>query len=1113
MTTPRLMAIIADLRKPDIAVEEVVDCLNRFVSIYSRPSDEENEIIEFWGSLIQMLRSRRRLSLETVRAFTEQLQAISERPFGGEALNGLRDLLLRIVKVHLGLAPHFETASRQKPEHIYPRVSVGQEQALSGLSRAAPLSVRRVVGTAKENVRSERSSIGLPKQPPRVGAARQGSLANVVSRSGNGTLPTAGGPRGGVRKALIYHDLANSLFEERDLHVHLGVSSDALELRHGHTLFHVATRENQAPQDAARLSLQAAKILHGKVSSQDEQFIFYSAFYAQFSGRRYQREHPRNDTSAVEYFLEALDWLERHPLRVKRRYEEPRVATVSNLLTSLVCLHDPRFAASRENQFERPLKHVFIDSEQSLEQLYGAVEGQKKFRALVRDVIIGLVRIRHINVDRWERTVMVSPDVREAMLRCIRQFAGDWFPGYRPTPGQGYAARFAELEEQLQQADKRLFEYCQTYLTATLDTIGQHSDALTTLLFPFKTNSWHLLERDQQHLTQMTAYVGCINEYFSAEMFVSRRGAYQKASAIRAALMSAIRETPTRLSVGLILPVLEHGWKLLDADFAERRSSAAPRLEVRLLKNELSLLVGAEESRTVEVQLQVANEGYDAAKEVQVEVETVGESAATVVDTLVSLHSIEGKYWKVFTVSIQLSSSLKSLLLSIELSYRYDGQYISLPTEHLEIAHSNPQDLTPLVKGSVQPYTLDAISDPSRLRGRRVQMERLEDWLRTATQSPVILHGQRRVGKSSVGIVFREKVQALISDNVVCYFEWQLYGDSPLWSIILGILEDQVEPALRTKFGRGMPELPGIRELREDPLGSFKRYLSKAIRVRPGIRFLFIIDEFDAVTISLQKGHISRSFFSWLRGFMNLEGMRFVFIGGEAMPNLLSEYGDEFNRSIPYVIDHLSEAHAAELIAEPVQGYLSFSPASLNRIFEYCDGNPYYSTIVAQETLIVMSEKKQGHVSIIDIEQAIKRVLQSLDESKFSHYWRGNNTEYDVLRAVADASYREAKGRTLFFTEFVPISRIKESPSVRSMDEATLLSVLDAQCSRRVLLRDKFDNGYGYRIRVGLFAAWFIERGNLRFHGVDEVNTSVWEGVGGVAQSQVLLGQDSELRN
>jgi|GEM_PF-3832034 len=1075
---------------PTVSLGTLSTVLDTFVTTYGTNNDDYRVFERLMQSVVTVLRNRRRVTIDDLRSLSNEAKVAAERRYSD---TDVESLVLDIVSF---IEREFMISARQ------PRIEQAPADGSQGDHRLA------------------RKVIDIPLTKARSGNSRRDDNATHKDHEGSAlTKDVSAGVHAGfglnegmatrLPYVLTQYDLENSSYDDRDLQSYLGVSSSSIRPEHGEVLLE-AGRNGGNPLDAGRITLQAARILWDFGSYQDEVFVTSVGYYAQFTGRKFQREAPRKDATAFEYFLEAVQAFGSHPLILRDRLRVTRRASLASILTSLICIHDPTFAATRHDPFVRPLRYVFQEAEGVLKRIHGDKEGTRRADALVRDVVIGLLRVRKINTSLFQDMISGPINLVADIKQRTVELAPQWFAGFRPTPGKNLATLFSELQQKLGEADSQVYTVLGGYLNTTPNEAGHAAASLFSALGTLSLK--HLLDLDRHLLGSLKQFLSSVSGYYSAELFSSRSAAQDQARSMLERLRTDIKSNPTRLGVAFVLPVLEHAWNLVASDFLSRKASASPRLRVTLLKDQLPLTLGEYETRTIEVQVQVTNEGEDSASEVSAIVSVDPKTPGNITGPAdVALRTLEGHRSKVFTVSVQVGSNLTSLILVVDIAYRYDSRNNILPTCHLEISHSRPVDLTPLVDGSTPPYSLDAIEDPQRLRGRREVMDQLQAWLKTATRVPIVLHGQRRVGKSSVGSVFAGNVSATRPEYVVCSFEWLLYANSPLWSILRGILADHVVPAVQKSLGKKAPPIPSRDDMREDPLGCFAGYLREALRNKKGLKILFVIDEFDSVAITYSQKHIDAGFFVWLRGLMNIDGIRFVFIGGEGLPNILNDFGEEFNRSSPLLINHLDPGAAIELVQEPVRSHLRFTVASLDRIFEYCDGNPYYSTWLSIEILKVMAAKQEGTVSIVDVEQAVSSLLRSFDESKFVHLWQKDEAHYLVLRGVAEASFSQAQGRPLFFREFTLISAIRQTSPVKGLDETILASALDMLETRRVLQRKRVHNGWAYRIRIGLFADWLHRRASLELRGIRDINLSIWEGDAAQDETQVLMGEDHQV--
>jgi len=287
------------------------------------------------------------------------------------------------------------------------------------------------------------------------------------------------------------------------------------------------------------------------------------------------------------------------------------------------------------------------------------------------------------------------------------------------------------------------------------------------------------------------------------------------------------------------------------------------------------------------------------------------------------------------------------------------------------------------------PYPLEAITDADRFVGRDAVLRTLTKAVLGATPGNARLQGQRRVGKTSVANALPARVEAVRPD--VYKFIYVQSGDfnantaKETIERLGGMIAEQVRASdLRLTgvdvagFGAGL-----------SPLTEF---FVEAARLAPELRFILILDEFDAMPHAelYDHGPIATAFVQTLRSLGSKPNVGIVLIGGERMRFVIATHGQALNRFQLVPVGYFDREHYDDYVAllrEPVIGSLSIEDEAIRILHEQTAGNPWLTKSIAGQLFDRHRANRDGDVRLDDMEDVIATAIPRLGATSFQHFW------------------------------------------------------------------------------------------------------------------------------
>jgi hypothetical protein len=402
----------------------------------------------------------------------------------------------------------------------------------------------------------------------------------------------------------------------------------------------------------------------------------------------------------------------------------------------------------------------------------------------------------------------------------------------------------------------------------------------------------------------------------------------------------------------------------------------------------------------------------------------------------------------------------------------------------------------------LEPFDLNPVPNAQKLAGRKELLARLAARARSESIGSVVLHGQRRIGKTSVARVFKQELETQGDSSIlVVYIESGEYisntGEVTLQRLGTRLCDEIKEshPALQDI------QVPAF----VDGLSPLVDFLRVVQRRRPELRLVVILDEFDTLPIELfKRGPVGDALFQTLRSVSGHPQRGFVLIGGENMELVLSSQGQALNKFSYERLDSFNRdndwSDYAELIRAPFSPWFEIAEEAIVFLYEQTAGNPFFTKLICGELFRLMVKRRDSHITLVEAEEAFRLTVRSAGPNKFQHFWEDGIADRGVRQE--DVSLR----RRQVLLGLAEATRRRDATSERvvlaskgaTLSESDVRQELDDFMRRGVL---RLVDGE-VRCTVPLFGEWLRER------GVQEISTTVADPDSFFAQKR----QDEEAR-
>jgi tetratricopeptide (TPR) repeat protein/photosystem II stability/assembly factor-like uncharacterized protein len=263
----------------------------------------------------------------------------------------------------------------------------------------------------------------------------------------------------------------------------------------------------------------------------------------------------------------------------------------------------------------------------------------------------------------------------------------------------------------------------------------------------------------------------------------------------------------------------------------------------------------------------------------------------------------------------------------------------------------------------------------------------------------LVIHGQRRVGKTSV---LKHLPERLPDRYIPIFIDLQGRVSTSLGRF-LGWLAREIVKALNEGSDLDLPR-PDRQTFEADPDYFENVFLPQIEDALGDKRLLLTFDEFDTLeTTDAQEG-LALPFMAILKRLMEAEKINFVFsIGssGRKLENMQAAYTSFFKQALYRKISFLTERDARELITQPVEGVIDYSGDAVSEILRITSRHPYFVQLICHELFSQCLKRDNWHVSKADVESILDAVIERGTVNLKFVWDEASNLEKWVLASLA----------------------------------------------------------------------------------------------------------------
>ncbi len=273
--------------------------------------------------------------------------------------------------------------------------------------------------------------------------------------------------------------------------------------------------------------------------------------------------------------------------------------------------------------------------------------------------------------------------------------------------------------------------------------------------------------------------------------------------------------------------------------------------------------------------------------------------------------------------------------------------------------------------------------------------------------TPVVLYGQRRTGKTSV----LYQLHRHLDSHYRCIFI-DLHGLnlSGMGNFLLGVAS-AVSRGLRRDHQLRV-DVPGRSEFLADPVSAFEAmFLDKVWPALGNDHLVLMMDEVVRLDEEVRAGRLEREIFDYLRHLMqHYARLNFIFSLGSGLEEMAKDYAFVFSVALYHRISFLEPEAARELITQPARDHYRLDTAAVERILKATSGHPYYTQLVCHCVFDLWSRSPKEIINAADIGGVLPEAIE-LGSANLTYVWEDSTQGEKALMAGLAAAMRGATGQ------------------------------------------------------------------------------------------------------
>ncbi len=276
--------------------------------------------------------------------------------------------------------------------------------------------------------------------------------------------------------------------------------------------------------------------------------------------------------------------------------------------------------------------------------------------------------------------------------------------------------------------------------------------------------------------------------------------------------------------------------------------------------------------------------------------------------------------------------------------------------------------------------------------------------------TPIVLYGQRRTGKTSVLYQLHRYLGPGYRCILIDLHGLDLTG---MGNFLLGIA-NSISLGLRHEHQLIVP-VPDDDVFLANPRSVFETVFLDAVwSALEQDHLVLMMDEVVRLDEEVRAGRLEREVFDYLRHLMQHHvRLNFVFSLGSGLEEMRKDYAFLFSVSLYRRISFLEPAAARDLITRPVRDHYQVAPQAVTKILRITSGHPYYTQLVCHCLFDLWSRSEKPMLTEADVDAILADAIE-LGSANLTYVWEDSTPgEQALMAGMADAMDGESGSVTL----------------------------------------------------------------------------------------------------
>ncbi|MFN6536644.1 MAG: ABC transporter substrate-binding protein [Nostoc sp. EkiNYC01] len=326
----------------------------------------------------------------------------------------------------------------------------------------------------------------------------------------------------------------------------------------------------------------------------------------------------------------------------------------------------------------------------------------------------------------------------------------------------------------------------------------------------------------------------------------------------------------------------------------------------------------------------------------------------------------------------------------------------------------------------------------------------------------ILLHGQRRIGKSSVLQQIPNFVQ--LDEFVFIQFDLQDKGNLSLSEILYNLAETIADTLNDNSI------LPQRELFKEESIFS-EVFLPEVYQRIENKNLVLLLDEFDVANNGSNDINIvePQTFFHYLKKLSKEHNKLFIIsvIGRylKDLPNLLNLFKDA-----PYQeIGLLDDISARRMIANPAERILTYQPGAIQEILQLSSGHPCFTQVICSALFGQARKNNKWSIEYTDVKDILNKAIEEAD-SFLQSFWHVLTVEERIIISTVAEAEKIAIEQGIRVPQ-EPLDLLKTN-GINQTEQLT-------QAWER-LIENRYLSGNGRTVMVELIRLWLLKYHSLQ---------------------------------